>query len=548
MLAEELKKFIKGDVLNDDSVLNKFSKDASLFQIRPEVVVAPKDVSDIKAVVRFVATHKREQANLSITARSAGTDMTGAPLNDSIVLDCTKYLNELGDVSDLGTIVSEPGVYYRDFEKRTLAKGYILPSYPASKNLCAMGGIINNNAGGEKTLAYGKTENYVTEMRAVLSDGNEYSFRELNKDDLDKKMSQGDFEGKLYRSVFSLLDTNYEVAQKARPAVSKNSVGYNIWDVWDKKRQTFNMIKLLVGSQGTLGITTEAKFSLVKTKPYSRLAVLFLKDINILADLINTVLSFKPTSVESFDDRTLKLSLRFMPGFLKLLGAKNMVSLFSRFIPDLWLVLTSGMPKLVLLVEFEGNTQDVVDKTISELNKKLKTFSGLKIKITKSKEESEKYWAIRRESFNLLRNKILGRKTAPFIDDVIVKPEFMPVFLPELYKILDNYKLLYTIAGHLGNGNFHIIPLMDLSNPEERDKIPNAMKEVFGLVLRYGGSISAEHNDGLIRGHFIKNMFGEEVFNIFREIKNIFDPLNIFNPHKKTDADWDYSSAHIKKE
>ena len=152
---------------------------------------------------------------------------------------------------------------------------------------------------------------------------------------------------------------------------------------------------------------------------------------------------------------------------------------------------------------------------------------------------------MRRESFNLLRHKVKGKKTAPFIDDLIVRPEFLSEFLPKLYEILDRYKFLYTIAGHVGDGNFHIIPLMRLEREEERVKIIPAMDEVYKLVFQYGGSISAEHNDGLIRSPYLRQMYGDEIYRIFEEIKKIFDPQNIFNPGKKTSASLEYVLEHF---
>ncbi len=546
MLTDDLQKKITGEVVLDEETLAKYSHDASLFEIKPSSVIFPKNVDDVKSIIRFVSLNKKLSPGLSITARSAGTDMTGGPLNDSIILDFTKYLNQIKEFDESGRITVEPGVFYRDFEKKTLEKEYLLPSFPASKNICAMGGMINNNSGGEKTLIYGKTDKYISKLKVVLSDGNEYVLEELTKQKLDEKMKVGNFEGNIYRSLFKLLDDNYELIKLSRPKVSKNSVGYNIWDVWSRENHTFNMARLFAGSQGTLGITTEATFNLVKTKPYRGMMVIFLKDLEPLARMISTILPFKPVSLESFDDHTLRLSLKFLPGFLNLLGAKNMFSLFSKFLPDFWLVLTSGMPKIVILVEFESVSHDLIKKSIVALKEKLKGFNA-KIRIAKSESEINKYLTIRRESFNLLRHKVIGLKTAPFIDDLIVEPKFLPQFLPELYKILDRYQLLYTIAGHVGDGNFHVIPLMNLSDYEERRKIPQVMKEVYNLVLRYGGSISAEHGDGMIRGPFIKDMFGDKIFKLFQDIKNIFDPLNIFNPHKKTDSNLDWSLSNIKQ-
>ncbi len=547
IVVEELRKFIKGDISTDGRALAHFSNDASLFQVWPSVVVAPKDVGDIKSLVKFVVLEKRQNPNLSLTARAAGTDMTGGPLSDSIVLDFLKYFNWLGTIEDGGLITSSPGVYYRDFEKVTLTKGYVLPSYPASRELCAIGGIVNNNSGGEQSLVYGKTERYVKELHVVLSDAKEYTIKKLEREELDLKMKQIDFEGGIYRALFGLLESNYRLVKEAKPKVSKNSVGYNVWDIWDRETGIFDMTKLFIGSQGTLGITTEATFQLVKVKPFSGLAVVFLKDLSKLPELINEILRFSPNSLESFDDHTLKLSLKFLPGLASLMGYKSLLSLMLSFLPDLFHVIKIGLPKLVLLVEFKEDDQDKLKDKLKSLTGKIEAM-GFDWRIARDKNDEKKYWTIRRESFNLLRHKVLGKQTAPYIDDLIVRPEYLGEFLPKLYKILDKYELLYTIAGHVGDGNFHIIPLMDLKDPKERQKIRASMEEVYDLVFEYHGSISAEHNDGLLRGPYIKSMFGEELFEIFRDIKKIFDPQNIFNPHKKTDASLDYTFSHIKSE
>jgi FAD/FMN-containing dehydrogenase len=165
--------------------------------------------------------------------------------------------------------------------------------------------------------------------------------------------------------------------------------------------------------------------------------------------------------------------------------------------------------------------------------------------LTKSREEAEKYWVIRRESFNLLRQKMKGMRTAPFIDDFAVHPDDLPKFLPELYKILDKYNLTYTTAGHMGDANFHIIPLMDLTKINSKKIISELMDQVYKLVLDYHGTITAEHNDGLIRSSYLEMMFGKEVYKLFEETKKIFDPLNIFNPGKKVNSSLSYAMDHL---
>lgn len=541
-LVENLKEFIKGDILYDDQTLAKYSHDTSLFELKPQVIIYPKNHEDIKNLVEFVNHNKEKYPHLSLTARSAGTDMSGGAINDSIILDFTKYFNEIGEINENGTTV-QPGAYYRDFEKKARRHGLLLPSYPASKSICALGGMVNNNSGGEKTLSYGKTIDYVTKLSMILSDGNEYVFQRISKDGLEEKMRQDDFEGKIYKKMYDLVEKNYDLIKSSKPDVSKNSTAYNIWDVWD--REHFDLTKIFVGAQGTLGINTKATLRLVQRKKHYGLLVIYLNDIKVLPHLINDVVKHKPESFEAFDDETLKLAIRFMPQFMKILGPLRTVEMGFQFIPNLLRFLAKGIPKFTLLVEFDGVSKNDVAKKIEALKKDLSIYT-VKLVSVNSEKEAENYFTIRRESFNLLRKNVKDKHTAPFIDDFIVKPEYLIDFFPRLTEILNKHNIHSTLAGHMGDGNFHIIPLMDMKNQSDKDKIPSVQQEVNDLVLEYKGSISAEHNDGMIRGHYIKKMYGGEMFEIFKEVKKIFDPKNIFNPHKKTDANLDFSIKHIR--
>jgi FAD/FMN-containing dehydrogenase len=541
-----------GEIDASDVTRDIYSHDASLFEIQPQLVVYPKNAKDVQLLVAEVAKRKREQpkvyANLSVTARSAGTDMSGGAINDSIIVDFAKYFTAIHEVSATAAH-AEPGVFYRDFEKATLEHKALMPSYPASRDLCTIGGMVNNNSGGEKSLEFGKTENFVTELRVVFADGVERVVKPLTVRELQAKIKQNDYEGKLYRHLFTLIDKNYDKIIKAKPHVSKNSTGYNLWDVWDREHQVFDLTKLIVGAQGTLGFVTDIKFRLVPARPHSGLLVLFLKDINRLGEIINVVLAHKPATFESFDDATLLLSIKFMPYFLKLLGVKAFIKLLIGLIPD-GVQLLKGIPKLILMVEFNGETEDEVRSKIKTLHKELGLKRGYYeingFEEDDSELKSEKFWIMRRQSFNILRKKVKDKHTAPFIDDLVVNPPNLPEFLPKIRAIIKKYTLFATIAGHMGDGNFHIIPLMKLEDQKERDKLLPAMKEVNELILQYGGSLSGEHNDGLIRGPWLEAMYGPEVLALFREAKHIMDPDNIFNPHKKAMAEWDYSYKHIR--
>lgn len=540
-MEEKIRDIISGEVANDEATLATYSHDASLCEIRPKLIAFPKNSDDIKKMVRFVSEHKSEDKSLSITVRSAGTCMSGGSLNESIIVDVMRHLHGVKDIKN-GIATVLPGTFYRDFEKETLKKNLILPCFTASKNLCAIGGMIGNNAGGEKTLRYGKMEDFIESLKVILSDGNEYEIKALSKSELDKKISQNDFEGNLYRSVLDIVTQNKKILEDAKPKVSKNSAGYYLWNIWDG--EIFDLTKLIVGSQGTLGIVTEAKLRLVPIKTKSKLFVIFLSDLKRLSELVNSILEFSPESLESYDDSTLKLAIRFLPEMLRSMKVKSFLRLILSFIPEVLMIFTGGIPKLILLVEFSGDSDQEIDFKMQELQKKVDKFD-LKTHIAKTPEESEKYWTIRRESFNLLRKHIHGKRTAPFVDDVVVDPKYLPEFLPKMREILDDYKLVYTIAGHAGNGNFHIIPLMDMRDPKNLDAIIEVSNDVYDLVAKYHGSITAEHNDGVIRTPYLYKMYSPQIINLFERVKNIFDPLRIFNPGKKVGGSLGYLKNHI---
>src|SRR3989344_2099233 len=583
MLTDDIRQFFHGDVADDEKTLAEYSHDYSIFSVKPQMVVFPKDAEDVKNLVKFVNRKREERAassealakdgNISLTGPSAGTDMTGGPLTESIVVSFTKYFNHVKEIRSFdassldatrdrqddngGYAVVEPGVYYRDFEKQLKERGLLYPPYPASKDLCAMGGMINNNSGGERTLAYGKTEDYVLELKMVLADGEEHTIRPLSGAELETKLKEKSFEGDIYRKLHELLEKNYDVIKAAKPKVSKNSAGYFLWNVWPARqspevkpmaggdKETFDLTKLIVGSQGTFGLLTEAKLRLVKEKRFGKLAVVFLRDLAPLADMIVETLKFNPESIESYDDKTLWVALKFLPGIIKSMKG-NFLKLVWKFIPEALMALKGGLPKMILLVELTSDDKKELTGRMQALRDAFQKFH-VPVRVLRDHSEEEKYWIIRRQSFKLLHDHSIGKDTAPFIDDVIVEPKYLPEFLPRLNAILDKYKkdLIYTVAGHPGNGNFHIIPLMDLQDERVRNLIPVISDEVYKLVSGYGGSITAEHNDGLIRTPYLEGMYGKKITGLFAEVKNIFDPKNIFNPGKKVGGDLQYALKHI---
>ncbi|HEX8965891.1 MAG TPA: FAD-binding oxidoreductase [Patescibacteria group bacterium] len=544
-LLEELKKLIKGDVITDEASLMEYSHDASLFEVKPKVVVFPKDEIDVENVVAFVSKNKKEHPDLSITGRSAGTDMGGGSINDSIILAFGKYFNHTPTIN--GEIATtEPGVFYRDFEKITLAQNLIFPSYPASKSICAMGGIVNNNSGGEKSLQYGKTENFVKRVKIVLHDGKVYEFSKLTEKEVKKKMLQKNLEGEIYKKMYTLITKNYEELEKAKPHVSKNSAGYYLWNIYDKENKTFDLTRLWVGAQGTLGMLLEADLKLVPIHKHRQMMVVFLKDMSHLGEIINEVLPYKPESFESYDDNTLKLALRFFPEFAKQLGINGMIQAGFAFLPAFLMMATGKLPKLILQIDFTGDDPQVLHEKIIELKQKLLPIHP-SISVAVENQEN-KYWLVRRESFNLLRKKIHDKHTAPFIDDFVINPQKTAEIIPQITDIIKQHpEFIFTVAGHVGDGNYHIIPLVDIRNPKVRKLIPEIAKQVYEIVIKSGGSITGEHNDGLVRTPYLEQMYGEKIVKLFEETKQIFDPQNIFNPRKKVHGSLEYAMDHLRQ-
>ena len=392
--------------------------------------------------------------------------------------------------------------------------------------------MLANNAGGERTLRYGKTDRYVRELDVVLSDGSRANLRALTRSELEEKEREQTFEGELYRNMAALLREHRDVIRKAKPNVSKNSAGYALWSVVDEARGTFDLTKLIVGSQGTLALITKARLDLVRPKKERAMLIIFLKDFSILPEITRRVMGCGPESFESYDNHTFTLALKFLPQILGHLGFSKALHLGLSFLPEMWMFVRGGVPKLLLMAEF---AEDSDEEALRKTQAAQKALEGLHLqtRIAPHERAAEKYWIVRRESFSLLRKNLRGYYASPFIDDIVVPLDTYSTFLPELTKLLGEYPLIDTIAGHIGNGNFHIIPLMNLKNPETRRIIRELAPRVYALVARYRGSITGEHNDGIIRTPYLETMFGKEVCELFRKTKDIFDPAGIFNPGKK---------------
>ncbi|MBP7831465.1 MAG: FAD-binding oxidoreductase [Candidatus Pacebacteria bacterium] len=574
-MKDEIKKFFEGDVDDAAETLATHSRDASIFEVMPQLVVYPKHAKDIEKLVQWAMQKKSDAAegspdlSISLSPRAAGTCMSGGSLNESIIIDVMRYMNRIGDIRPVAPykmrpnfpastdvdiaaeIKVEPGVFYRDLESKLKDANLLLPCFTASKSINALGGMLGNNSGGELTLRYGKMEDYVKELKIVFFDGHEYTVKPLNRRELYTKMAETTREGEIYKRIFDIVSNNEKTIAAAKPLVNKNSAGYYLWNVWRKDErgeEVFDLAQVIVGSQGTLGIVTEMTLRTVELPEKSRLVVAMLPNLERLGDIVDTILPFSPTSIESYDDKTFSLAARYFREFIKEKGLFGTIKYALRFMPEFGMILRGGVPKLILLIEFQGNDEAILEAKCNGVMEMLKPFDLKSRKIIDNREV-EKYWSVRRDSFALLRKHSGSRHTAPFIDDIIVPPQYLPEFLPQINALVGAHKeLIYTIAGHAGNGNFHIIPLMDFKNPKILEIIPELSDKVYDLVLRYQGSIDAEHNDGIIRTPYLIKQYGPEVVRLFGEVKKSFDPLTVFNPGKKVGGTLEYMKSHIALE
>lgn len=541
---ESLRKSIKGGVSTKIEDRRAVRHDSSLFEAVPDYVVTPSNTQDIERLVQIVTDHKHLAPKLSITPRSAGTDMSGAAIGSSIVLEMTPNFSRITSLD--GTLLhTQPGVYVRDIDPMLEAAGFQLGSAPASRALCTIGGMVGNNSGGEQSLRYGNTENWVRELKVVLADGKEHTIKPLSKRQLAAKMAESGFEGTLYKQTYELIQANYDLLRNARPKTHKNSMGYNLWSVWDKERGIFDLTRLFTGSQGTLGIITDIAIEAVPKARHSELVLLYLPSLRNLGTIIETVMRHHPATFEGIDDITFNLGIKYFRTFRRQLGTKEYLRQQAHLLTSV-AKFKGHLPALLLMVEFDGESHTEVNTRVMKLLDELRHFK-LQYDIESTPATSAPFWRIRRAALSLLRNQVKGKYASPFIDDIAVPIQHVHTFLPELRRLIRRYKLPATIQGHFGDGNFHIIPLLDLEGTKDQAKLEPLMREIIPIVQRYHGTMAGEHNDGMIRGPWLPAIFGDEVYQLFKQVKALYDPLYIFNPYKKTDASWDYTMSHIRR-
>jgi FAD/FMN-containing dehydrogenase len=518
---------LKGEIKTDDQTRRAFSRDASLFSVTPMGVISPKDKDDLKVLINMATKLAVQGRPISLTARDAGTCMSGGSLTEGWVLDMQTHFNTIGAFDRYHKRLKvQGGVLQREIEKVIYPKALYFAPYPSSHDICGIGGMIGNNASGEKSLQHGPTSANIDRLKVVLSDGNEYEFGPLTQSELDAKLKLTGFEGDLYRGVTKVLDDNKHLIATHHPKTVKNAAGYALWELWNPDRTVFNLARLFIGSQGTLGITTEAELNLTSVPKYSRMIVTPIDDIHGLTPVVQKVLTYKPAAVETFDHFTYDFAKQSYPA-----DAKRAA-------------LAEGK-HLVVLSVFEHDDKHELDRISNAVWADL-TQSGFDTYAIDDPNVIASFLLIRQKSFAMLFDHPHGALTAaPFLEDSIVPLEHYGDFLLALEAILKGYDMTYTYAGHIGQGSIRLIPLVDMSRTDTPARIMELEGRLSDLVLKYHGSISVDHNDGLIRTPFLQKQYGDHMIALFEQIKNLFDPFHIFNPCKKVGGSIDYSIKHL---
>ncbi len=526
---ETIKSIIEGDVDVSPETLKKCSTDASIFEVTPTAIIYPKNHADLSALVHFVLKKRRQGVSVSLTPRAGGTCMSGGPLTQSYVIDLTRYFNAIGDVDmNTLTILVDGGVMHVDIEKATHPLDLFFAPYTSSRDICGIGGMIGNNASGEKSVKYGPTSSNIERLRVLLSDGNEYVFGPLTIDELNKKKELTTLDGKLYREVTKLILDNWNIIDKSHPRVKKNSAGYPLWDLWNADRTHFNMARLFIGSQASLGIVTKAELKLVHFPKATRMIVAPVSSLSDLTPIVKTLLRHNPDICETFDHHTYELAKKYHPVEAERAN------------------IAEGEHMVVFGI-YAGDTQHLADVQAGQAKEELERM-GKEVFWIESPDVIESFLLIRRKSFRmLLEHPHPDKRAMAFLEDTIVPLEHYSEYLAALEAILAEYNMTYTYAGHIGDGSIRLIPLVNMEQTGAQEMVIEVERRVNNLVFAFGGSMSADHNDGIIRTPFLEQMYGKEMVTLFAKVKEIFDPLNIFNPGKKVGGTFEYAIDHMVK-
>ena len=521
----ELSQATNGDIRTDQYSRVLYSTDASIYQVMPYGVALPRNVEELHAAVELAAKHR-----VPLLPRAGGSSLAGQTVGEAIVLDLTRYLDQVLEVNQEEKWVRvQPGVVLDPLNKHLKHYGLLFGPDPASSNRAALGGIVANNATGSHSIMYGMTADHVLEAGVFLSDGSQAHFSAIENGEIDQKVQLSGLEGQIYQRIHALTSSveNQEVIRKYTPRHWRRCGGYNLdrligggvsYCVEPDLR--FNLAKLMSGSEGTLGVMHEIKLNLEPVPRQTALAIVHFDNIRSCLESIPAILETNPSASELLDDLGLTLC-RQMPRYARMLES-----------------FVDGQPNCVLITEFYGDNDTELRGKIDNLRHHL---SGQGVPITAITEalrpdQQATVWEVRKAGLGLLMSIRGDHKPIPFIEDSAVPVEHLADYVLEVEKFCNDLGSKVGYYAHASAGCVHIRPLINTKAATEIEKLPRIAEFVVELLHGYGGTWSSEHGDGRSRSWLNERFFGPELFGLYREVKQIFDPHNLLNPGNIVDG------------
>ena len=511
-IEAELKKRVEGDIYFDRYSRLLYSTDASIYQIEPIGVVVPRHKGDVQAVVELA-----NKFNVPVLPRGGGTSLAGQTVGHALVLDFSKYMQNVLEVNqeELWCRV-QPGLVQDELNAYVRSMGLQFGPDTSTSNRATIGGMIGNNSAGAHSLTYGKTLDHVIELTVLLSDGSEVVLKELSSDALEGKSQADSLEGRVHREVARLAQEHRSEILARYPKIMRRVSGYNLDEFI--KPQPFNLSRILVGSEGTLGTVVEAKMRLVPKPKWTALDVIHFDDDLEALRASQAILETAPYALESTDKMILNLAR-------------------GNIVQSQRLGFVQGNPSSLLMVEYAGDTEAQVKEQVYKLEEVRKAqHIGYAATLAFKPEEVKAVWGVRKAGLGLLLGTKGDKKPIAFVEDTAVAPAKLPEFIKRFREIITRHDAIAGYYGHCSVGCMHIRPLIDLKEASEMKKMVSIADAISDLVLEFNGAMSGEHGDGLARSHFNQKLFGAVLYEAFRQVKRVFDPKNLMNPGKIVDA------------
>ncbi len=505
----ELRKCVKGDVSFDDVTLGLYSTDASIYQITPVAVVLPCDEADVQTAV-----HTASKYNVSILPRGGGTSLGGQTAGPSLVIDFSKYMNNILELNLKERWVRvQPGIVLDELNAALAQHGLHFAPDPATSSRATIGGMIGNNSAGTKSIVYGLTRDHVIETKALLADGTVLDFKELSREEYEQRARSTDGnnrEAEILSGFKKIIDTHQDEIEKRFPKVMRRVQGYNLDTFINTDR--WNLSRLIVGSEGTLAVVLEARLNLEPLPKYKALCTLHFAELLEAIRAVAPILTHTPSAVEIIDEDVI------------IRGRKNLsVAPLCGFI--------QGDPQAILIVEFFGETSHEAEDKAQALAADMQNQKrGYSWPVITEPAEQAKVWSVRKKGLGLLLGIKGDRKPLPFIEDCCVPIEVLPEYVDQVLTFCQEREIPVIMYAHASVGVIHIRPVLNLKDQRGIDHMKAIAEFSFGLVTKYGGAWSGEHGDGRVRSPFLERYFGPQVYGALREIKQLFDPARLMNP------------------